>query len=425
MNKNTFSYIVLWVAIFLSTGCSNYVTKTVTYKINEPVFMKSSEFRSSVKVKSAAVDIENQGKICLYEGYLYISETGKGIHIIDNRNPSKPINTGFIELLGNTDISVRNNLLYADSFIDLVWFDVSNPSQPTFKGRIEDLFPSALPPFDNGYSYDYNMCFNTETDQGVIVGWDLKERTEDIESYTGGWFNFWGGDGEVTYNDATSGTNSVNGSMSRFAFYNDMLYTAINGSMSIFDLSGAAPVKAAEDVALAWNVETLFSYKDNMFMGTPTGMYIYSVSNPLKPEFKSFTAHVFGCDPVVVHNDTAYVTIRSGNTCGQNVNQLLLVDVSDVSNPKKLYTHNMTNPKGLGTDRGMLFLCDNGLKVFNLNTLASSTTPATKAHYTGMDGFDLIPYNNTLIMIASDGIYQYDYSDINNIQALSKIAFKK
>ena len=92
----------------------------------------------------------------------------------------------------------------------------------------------------------------------------------------------------------------INGSMSRFTIYNDRLYSVINNYMNIFDLTTAKPTKAAGDMYMGWNVETIFSYKDNMFMGTPTGMLIYSVKNPIKPEYQSSVQHVFGCDPVVV-----------------------------------------------------------------------------------------------------------------------------
>ncbi|MFV0332007.1 MAG: hypothetical protein ACK5KL_19630, partial [Dysgonomonas sp.] len=81
---------------------------------------------------------------------------------------------------------------------------------------------------------------------------------------------------------------------------------------------------------------TIFSYKDNLFMGTPTGMLIYSVKDPLKPDYQSSLQHVYGCDPVVVENDLAYVTIHSGNMCGQNANELFIVDVSDVKMPKQI-----------------------------------------------------------------------------------------
>jgi hypothetical protein len=42
-----------------------------------------------------------------------------------------------------------------------------------------------------------------------------------------------------------------------------------------------------------------------------------------------------------------------------------------------------------------------------------------------MDGFDVIPYNNVLMMIAEDGLYQYDYSDLSKINLLSTLEIGK
>src|SRR5665647_3663824 len=146
------------IAVLLLVGCDDKVTETVTYKINEPVFMSSETFRSSVKVTSEPQKITNYGKICFYNGYLYISESEKGIHIIDNRNPASPQIVGFIELLGNADLSIRNDRLYADSYIDLVWFDISNPALPSLTGRLDSIFPGALPITNNQYGIDYQKC---------------------------------------------------------------------------------------------------------------------------------------------------------------------------------------------------------------------------------------------------------------------------
>jgi len=195
--------------------------------------------------------------------------------------------------------------------------------------------------------------------------------------------------------------------------------------MNIFDLTGDKPKKAAENVYLGWNVETIFSYKDNMFMGTPTGLVIYSVVDPLKPVYQSSISHVYGCDPVVVDNDLAYVTVHStGNFCGQNANELEIIDVADVKKPKLLVSYGMKSPKGLGIDNGKLFLCDDGLKVFSI-TKPETLLANMVAHYSGMDGYDLIPFNKTLMMMADDGIYQYSYSNTNEIKLLSKLPIMK
>jgi hypothetical protein len=322
-------------------------------------------------------------------------------------------NIGFIEVIGNADLSIRNNLLYADSYVDLVWFDVSNPALPVLKGRLEDIFPKALPGVENNFSFDYDMCFNQETDKGIVVGWKLRERTEKFEQYTGGWFWGWAEkDGAYTSNGTASGsTNGINGSMSRFTLYNNNLYAVTENQMTIFDLTGTEPQKAAESIFIGWNVETIFSYKDNMFMGTPTGMLIYSVTDPLKPVFQSSITHIFGCDPVVVDNDLAYVTIHSGDNCGQKNNELFIVDVSDVKNPKQLVSYTMKNPKGLGVDKGMLFLCDDGLKIYKIttpNTLMNNEL----VHYSGIEVYDLLRDEYDI---------QIEFGDICNILAYISI----
>ena len=219
-------------------------------------------------------------------------------------------------------------------------------------------------------------------------------------------------------------STSVNGSMSRFGFYQNYLYVVLNNQMSIFDLSGDKPVKAVDNMHVGGNVETIFSYKDYMFMGTPTGMLIYSVADPLKPEYQSMMWHVYGCDPVVVEDDIAYVTVHAGNNCGQNFNELIILDVKDVKNPQPIVSYTMTKPKGLGIDNGTLFLCDDGLKIYNASD--PQTLMANRlAHYSGMEGYDVIPHDNVLMMIADDGIYQYDYSNLKEIKQLSKLAVKK
>ncbi|HET7733140.1 MAG TPA: hypothetical protein VFK73_04810 [Paludibacter sp.] len=406
---------------FALTGCENQMTETVTYKINEPVFMPSSTFRNSVKVSAEPHKITNLGKMCFYNDYLYISEPEKGIHIIDNRNPENPAIVGFIELMGNADLAIRNGLLYADSYIDLVWFDITNPALPELKGRLDSIFPTALPMTENQYGIDYAQCYG-EKRQGVVIGWKLTEKTEDVNHYTGGWWRGGMYDDVAVLASGNSSSNStgINGSMSRFTIYNDHLYSVINNQMNIFDLTGAEPKKAAENTYLWGNVETIFSYKDNMFMGTPTGMLIYSVKDPLKPEYQSSITHAYGCDPVVVDNDLAYVTVHSGNTCGQKTNELFIVDVKDVKNPKQLVSYNMTNPKGLGIDNNKLFLCDDGLQIFNI-TDPQKLMSNKIAHFMDMAGFDVIAHNNIVMMIAEDGIYQYDYSNTSLIKYLSKI----
>lgn len=412
------------VIVGMLSSCEDTVKEKVTYYINEPVFASAAEIRSrSIEVEPPK-EIEEQGKLCFYKNYLYISEPGKGIHIIDNQNPASPRNVGLIELEGNVDIAIYNDKLYADHYIDLAYFDITNPAKPEFIGRLENAFKYALPIYDFNGIYDYSACYNEKNKDKIVVGWKKVKREETYYDYNKGLVF------DHAYNSSSGGAAAesgasagVNGSMSRFSVHKGYLYTVMNHTMSIVDITTDTPTKPVDDILVDWNVETIFYYKDHMFLGTPNGMSIYSIENPLAPERMSTTWHINGCDPVVVENDIAYVTIRSGNSCGQNNNVLIVYDVSDVREPRMLVSYAMTNPKGLGVDNGTLFICDDGLKVFDASD--PQTLMARKlAHYPGMDGYDLIAYNNVLMMIADDGLYQYDYKDLTKISQLSKISIK-
>jgi hypothetical protein len=69
-----------------------------------------------------------------------------------------------------------------------------------------------------------------------------------------------------------------------------------------------------------------------------------------------------------------------------------------------------------------LFVCDGsaGLKIYiAADPLAIDDHKI--AQYKDIQAFDVIPLGEVLIMIGTDGLYQYDYSDPRNIRELSVI----
>ena len=422
--------IILCFGIILFTGCNDKVTEVVTYMVNEPVFMSPEEFRESLKITTNPVPISDYRKICFYEGYIYISSIEKGIHIIDNRNPSNPQNIGFIEMSGNTDLIVSNGKLYADTFMDLVWFDISNPATPKLAGRLEDVFLKShlpLPKPNNDYPIATDLCLDLYANtKGIIIGWEEIERTKTFTNEKRRNRKFF--DIRKDYYDgilqSTVSILEINPSVLRFALYKNYLYTIINDQMSIIDFSANEPrqVVKNKNINPASNIKTIFSYKDNMFVGTPARMHIYSLANPLNPEpiQMDLAWNVFSCNPIVIENDIAYTTIHAGNLCGQSTNELVIYDISNIKSPRQTGAYTMTKPQGLGISKGILFICDEGLKIFN-----ASNPQTLLAHYPNIAGHDVILSNNVLMIIAKDGLYQYDYSNLNNIRQLSKLPIGK
>jgi len=406
--------VFLFLLTGLFTGCDYNSYQVIYYNVNEPVFITRDEFRSSVKIIPQAQELQTCGKIVTYNNYLYISEPDEGIHIINNTNPSNPQNTGFIQLMGNRDLTIHNHFLYADSYTDLVWFDLSNPSQPELKGRVENIFPDAFPVIDNEYDYDYSACIAGIDDDQVVVGWLLTERFDEIP---------YGDEPSESHPSLIGKSGEGLGSMARFALYGDYLYAVINTQMKIIDLSTGTPQKEVENIYINSRVETILSYQDKLFMGTPFGLLIYSLQEPLNPVFCSQLWHIYSCDPVAVDDTLAYVTIHSDNYCGQSSNELIVMDVNDVYQPSQIASYPMYNPKGLDVNKGALFLCDEGLKVFKLSNPLTLTSQMV-SHYNEIDGDSVVSFDNIVIVISDTGLHQYDCSNLSHLKPLSVIPFR-
>jgi hypothetical protein len=210
--------------------------------------------------------------------------------------------------------------------------------------------------------------------------------------------------------------------------HDNYLYAVANYQVNILDLSGEKPEKAAGNVFIG-NAETVFSYLDKLLIGTPSGLTIYSVENPLHPVFCSQVMDVYSnCNPFAVDDDLVYVTVHSGNRCGQNSDRLKIFDIRDTKSPVEVASYPMNRPKGLGINKGLLFLCDAGLKIFKAGN-PKALINNQFAYYPQIDGYDLAFFNNILLLISDNGLYQYDYSDYDanrgNLRLLSIIPIRK
>lgn len=117
---------------------------------------------------TAAKKINNPGKIYVYGDYLFISEKMQGIHIIDNSNPEFPQPVGFIQVPGNADMAVKENVLYVDNLKDLVAIDISDPTQTKEIKRIKNVFSASDQyPTQDGIYFE---C--VDESKGYVIGWE-------------------------------------------------------------------------------------------------------------------------------------------------------------------------------------------------------------------------------------------------------------
>jgi hypothetical protein len=407
-------------------SCKDNCTQTVSYRGTESVKITLNELRSSVKMLPAQA-LENPGKIYVKDNYLFINEVKKGIHIIDNANPSEPKVIAFIQILGNVDMAIKGNILYADSYTDFIALDISNPTAVKEISRTNEVFSNGQM---DGIGWSYNANDQTIYDARYKIYTTTQEVACDPQPqlyYVYNDIGFYSSGGIKAVSPSTTGGTGtgVSGSTSRFAIVNERLYAVTQNDMKLFNLK--TPEKPAYEgfLSMGFGIETIFPYKDKLFLGTSTGVQIWDNANPQKPTYLSRLDHARACDPVVVENDIAYVTLRSVNNfsrCGGAIaNQLDVIDVSNPAVPILKKTYPMESPYGLGIDNKKLFICEgtSGLKTFDATNILDIKQ---LQHFKDMNAYDVIPLNNTLMLIGKDGLYQYDYSNPNSLKLLSKIA---
>lgn len=217
----------------------------------------------------------------------------------------------------------------------------------------------------------------------------------------------------------------IAGSMARFAIAGDYLFTVDNKNLNVFDISQPSTAVKLGKIAVAppglTLIETIFPYKNHLFLGANTGMYIFNIDNPLTPALLSHYQHITACDPVVVKDTIAYVTLRSGRICGFSDNVLEVLNIKDLRNPHLINRYNMNNPHGLGISKdNILFVAegDYGLKVFE----ASDPNNLKQTfQFLNLHGYDVIPVDDLLILIGEKGLYQYRAVKADSMKLLSII----
>lgn len=141
---------------------------------SEPIYMSYDDLRAAFRVEPAR-PLKRAGKILVSGTYLFISEPNQGIHVFDNADPSSPKPLAYLNLPGNVDLAAKGEVLYADSFVDLVAIQFSD-GQFTLTQRVEWAF--AYDPYQ--YLGDTNQDQDSEgsvyfgnkvnPQQGVVIG---------------------------------------------------------------------------------------------------------------------------------------------------------------------------------------------------------------------------------------------------------------
>lgn len=367
--------------------------------------------------------IDSAGKLYVRGQYIFLNEVDKGIHVIDNSDPTHPVQTAFLSIPGNLDMAIKGNTLYADMYTNLLAFDISDIHQIKLTGKTY-LFSNRSQ--INGY-------FTSDSTK-VITDWITKDTTVVIvpsarpaaTPTTGCCLYYDAAPGLLTAaSNASAATNTgTAGSMAAMVLIDNYLYAISEPhSLGVVNVADALHPSLVYSMPSGFDLETIYPFGNMLFLGSAEGVFMYDLSNPAQPLQKGMFSHGRACDPVIADGSYAYVTLHSGTTCGGASNELDVLNVQDPSVAQSIRNYPMTSPQGLCKDGNLLFVCDGttGVKVFdaqdpaNLKQLESTGTGRA---------YDVIASGQHLLVVADKGLYQYDYSNPSSLKLLSFLPVK-
>jgi len=136
---------------------------------NKPIYGSFSQAKQ-ISYSNTASPVMVPGNIYAKGNLIYQLEIGRGIHVIDNSVSAQAHRVGFITVNGSSQISIKGNFLYPNSYDDLVVVDISNSNAVTEVKRVTGAFP------EGKYQYFYNEpiesgYFECPVYDSAVIGW--------------------------------------------------------------------------------------------------------------------------------------------------------------------------------------------------------------------------------------------------------------
>lgn len=394
---------ILWYALllplFLQQCNKETFKKSVKVAVGKPV----EEIRNSFKVLPPK-PIAKPAGVYAFNQYLLLLEQNVGINIVDNSAPENPVSISFIQLLSNTHVVVKNNVILADNGVDLISIDISDIEEPVITNRIENVFK------DKWLEEGKTIFTGFETQKVSILKAATKDTIEPSNN------------SEARRASIAMGKG---GSETKFAILDNYLYILKTASVLPVDISNPLLPQLKEEVGYRESgFETIFPYQKHLYIGGNQGILILDATlSPATPNFISYISRTIrGCDPVVVQDQFMFSTVRQGSACNpKGISTFRGYNISNKSAPYQIFSENLEEPFGLGIDGALIFLCQgkHGLDVYEWNAATQKAT--FKYRKTDLKAFDVICHNKLLVVAAEDGLYQYNYSNPNNIYKLTKL----
>lgn len=163
----SFYYIILSVGVLFVSSCNKEEQLDVYKNGLKPIYSENENFEEVSSVSPG--QITKGSKIYIKDDFVYIVESGLGVHVIDNSNPNTPSDIRFLKIGGISDIAIKNNMMYANQRKDILAINIQDIMEINVSKRIEDVYDLDIDQFPLAYNGYFDCVDNTK---GIVVAWE-------------------------------------------------------------------------------------------------------------------------------------------------------------------------------------------------------------------------------------------------------------
>lgn len=238
--------------------------------------------------------------------YAYVADWGRGLCIVDLRNPQQPSVIGRFDLTTErnavTDIAVQGSLVYLVDWSHGIYvIDASDPTAPTQVSFFTTAgFPAAIAV--NGPMVYVGESINDQGFGGSVRIFDLSDLANPVEH-----------------------SQFYTSKVAQLAVIDQTVYVADNeGGLRILDVSNPDNIQMIGQYVENWFAMDLAIQNNYAYLATTSGLEIVDISNPSQPTQAGRIGDSL-IDGIVVAGDNAYI--------GEN-GSIRQIDISQASNPQ-------------------------------------------------------------------------------------------
>ncbi|MGL1901517.1 MAG: hypothetical protein OCC49_05245 [Fibrobacterales bacterium] len=398
--------------------CNTDDLKSNEYIRNSEVYTPYLEYLALIK-NVPAVTPNNLGYTLIHGKWKLVNEVNEGIHVYDNTDSQNSIYTTFISIPGNNDFVIKNNILLANSYEVLLAIDFTTPTAVTLLKDIPEIL----------ISEDYKGEMVVSKERGLVTEM-IEVKTTEVYCRNG---LRYANNNESSYgreenssddyyyamsnNSMTSESTwpyyDTSADVNNFVLGDDYLYVLKQGVLVTIDVEDeTSPKYLSQNEVNKWSITSINNSNGVLFLAGDREIQLVDISKPSNPRIRDPLIGITRCDEIIAVEDYIYAGRTRNKNCDNRENSLLIVNISDKSEPVIEEVYSMGGPSDIEIVDGYLYVCDGraGFKIYAVE---------------GAE-LDLIAQIDSIVvetvsiaglvatLSGEGGVYTYDLSDVNN-----------